>query len=113
MHITLNDPWFEMVRDGRKHYEGRRNHGKVQNIKCGDVIEIRHHTNPDATPYNVRVVSILTFPLFRDALSVLPIQQVLPIDNITIEHGVLIYQQYVSLDTQRRDGVLMLELAPI
>ena len=35
---------------------------------------------------------------------------VLPVDGITVDAGVEIYQRYVSLATQRRDGVIMWRL---
>lgn len=47
----------------------------------------------------------------RHALLTLPIQDVLPIDNISVDEGVRIYHQYVSQATQERDGVIMIKIS--
>jgi ASC-1-like (ASCH) protein len=116
LHIlSLNSPWFEFVKQGVKKYEGRRNTANIQKISVGDTIEIRHYTDATQNPYNVKVEDMLTFATFRDALSVLPIDQVLPTGTCvpyTIDEGDAIYQRYVSLVTQEKDGVVMLKIRP-
>ena len=99
LSITLNSPWFELVRDGKKKYEGRRRTEKLLALKCGDRIEIHNHTDKTRQPY-----------FFRQALETLPIQDVLPVDNISVDEGVRIYHQYVSQATQERDGVVMIKI---
>lgn len=111
--ITLNSPWFEYVQQGIKHYEGRRNTPKMRSISVGDTLEIRHHVDDTKQPYFVKVEDILYFPTFRDALSNLPIDHVLPNDrgtSYTIDEGDAIYQKYVSIPTQQKDGVVMLKI---
>lgn len=111
LSITLNSPWFELVRDGKKKYEGRRRTEKLLALKCGDTIEIHHHTDKTRQPYFVVVEDVLVFETFRQALETLPIQDVLPIDNIYVDEGVHIYHQYVSQATQERDGVVMIKIS--
>ena len=48
--MTLNDPWFHLVRSGRKRFEGRRLTCKVQAIRIGDAIEFSHHTDKASHP---------------------------------------------------------------
>lgn len=111
MELSLNDPWYDLVKCGKKIYEGRRFTEKVASIKIGDMIKLRHHTNPACPKYNVIVEDILKFQTFEDALANLPIEKVLPLDGITIEKGIEIYSKYVSLPTQMKDGVVMIKIA--
>jgi len=111
--MTLNSPWFELMKQGIKKYEGRRNTAKVQQICVGDTIEFRHHTDITREPFRVEVTYIHRFPTFRDALLTLPISDVLPNDTgnpYSLDEADLIYQRYVSKTTQQTDGVVMLEV---
>lgn len=108
--MSLNSPWFELVKSGQKKYEGRRNTDKIKCMNVGDTILFRHHTDPSIEPFKARIVSLNPFPTFKHALECLPIRDVLPIDGITVADGVKIYQQYVSLATQERDGVVLIEV---
>ena len=106
--ITLNTPWFEYVRDGTKKFEGRRFiDGRFQK---GQILTVAHATSNVEKPYKVVVDDIIHFPTFKDALYVLPIEEVLP-GVESIDEGCYVYQNYVSIDTQKRDGVIMLALS--
>jgi ASC-1-like (ASCH) protein len=109
--MSLNSPWFELVKQGVKKYEGRRNTDKIKRMNVGDAILFRHHTDPSIQPFKARIVGLNPFPTFKHALEYLPIRDVLPIDGITVADGVNIYQQYVSLATQERDGVVLIEVS--
>ena len=70
---------------------------------------IRDRSNVE-TPYKVVVKDVIHFPTFKDALHVLPIEDVLP-GVESVQEGCYVYQNYVSLDVQRRDGVIILALS--
>lgn len=116
--ITLHSPWFELVNSGEKIYEGRRNTDNIKNIKVGKKIKIYRRINKDiidylTKPYDVIVEDKLYFNTFEEALNILPIKQVLPIENITINQGIEIYKKFVSLETQHKDGIVMLKIKTI
>ena len=103
--FRLNDPWFQYMKNGKKIYEGRRSTNRINLIQVGDTIQFSRVLDP-TDYFQVTVSKILSFQTFRDALLVLPLEQVLP--NIeTIDIGVEIYYKYVSLHTQLKDGVKM------
>jgi ASC-1-like (ASCH) protein len=106
--LTLNSPWYELVRDGRKLYEGRRAIPSILSLIIGEIISISHHTDITLPSYKVIVTSLTRYKTFEEALIDLPLDKVLPMPEITIEEGVKIYQQYVSLVTQQRDGVILI-----
>ena len=107
-HFTLNSPWYELVRDGKKLYEGRRALPSILNLSIGEIISISHHTDVTLPNYQVIITSLARYKTFEEALTELPLDQVLPLPGMTIEEGVKIYQQYVSLATQQRDGVVLI-----
>ena len=110
--ITLNSPWFEHVITGRKRYEGRRLTGNVKEWRIGDRLLISHHSDKTKARFAMTIVNTEHFQTFEHALHVLGLAQVLP-DVSTIEEGVEIYKKFVSLPTQLKDGVCMVELGEI
>ena len=111
--ITLNSPWYEYVKSGEKIYEGRRYTEKVKAIQPGDMLKISHHIDKSLPFYNKTVVGISRFSTFEQALTLLNeqglMQKVLP-NVATIAEGVEIYLKYVSLATQVKDGVCLIEM---
>ena len=102
--MKLNSPWYELVRDGKKIYEGRRR-------MLGDVIEFSHYTDDTLPAFLCLIDAIFHYQTFEDALNTLPINDVLPIEDITIEKGVEIYKRFVSLPTQLKDGIVMFKVS--
>jgi ASC-1-like (ASCH) protein len=112
--LHLNSPWFELVKEGKKIYEGRRNTCKILDIcSIGNIITIHHYKNPNEKPYKVIIEDFKHYPTFEHALRELDVNLVLPIENITIEEGILIYQKYVSLQTQKNDGIIIIKIKVI
>jgi len=72
-----------------------------------------HHLDKNIKPFNVTVTDKYFFATFKDALENLPIEEILPIENITVESGVDIYLKYVSFETQINDGIVMLNVNKI
>jgi len=110
MIIYLISPWFELVKEGKKIYEGRRNTETIRNIGIDDILEVKHYVNKELASYHIIVEDKLYYKTFEEALQSLDITKVLPLENITIEQGVEIYKKYVSLATQEKDGVCMLKI---
>lgn len=109
--LHLNSPWFELVKEGKKIYEGRRNTCKILDIcLIGNIVTIKHYTDENQEPYQVIIEDFKHFPTFEDALKELDINEVLPVENITVDEGILIYQKYVSLQTQINDGIIMIKI---
>lgn len=110
--ITVNDPWFTFIKSGSKKYEGRCYWKSVLNYKVGDILIIHHHTDSTVEPLQVKIISLLLFKTFEEALQKLPIEEILP-DIKSIEEGINIYLKFYSLETQYKYGVCMIEIATI
>jgi len=108
-NITLNSPWFEYVKSGRKKYEGRCNWKQYKNFQIGDTLQISHHVHKDIPPYVVTITSIKKYRNFEEALSSLGLEYTLP-EVYTIQEGVEIYKKFYKQETQEIYGVLMIEL---
>lgn len=107
--ISLNNPWFDLVREGKKTYEGRRRTPQTKALKIGQTLTVKHYTDERDT-FQVVVEGLLYFDTFEEALLDLDINKVLPVPGITVAKGVDVYKQYVSLDTQNKDGVVMIKI---
>jgi ASC-1-like (ASCH) protein len=107
--LSLNSPWFDHVKSGRKLYEGRRRTETVKKWQIGDRLQISHHTDPYEPKLPKIIKSLQMFATFEDALKTLGLERVLP-DVRTIEEGIEIYKRFVSIPTQLKDGVCMIEL---
>jgi ASC-1-like (ASCH) protein len=97
---SLSSPWYEYVASSQKKYEGRCYQKKVLEYKEGDTIQFKHHTDGSKPVLEVKIKQILCFPTFENALQSLNTAEILP-GVQTIEEGVKIYYQYVSLKTQQ------------
>jgi ASC-1-like (ASCH) protein len=107
--ISINSPWFEYVKEGKKVYEGRCFWKSVLDYKIGDILIVSHHTDKTIRSFEVVIDEILKFKTFRDALTELPIDRILP--SITnVDEGVEIYHKFVSEQTQEKYGVCMIKI---
>lgn len=111
--MTLNEPWFGLVKSGAKAYEGRRRTEKTEAIRTGDLICFHHADKSETLPFFKSVQKVLSFPTFEDALRAFGPESVLPLEGMTVARGVETYKKYVSIGTQLRDGVVMIRLGPL
>lgn len=112
--FKLSKEWFDHVKNGTKIYEGRRwwNDDSLKkgtkHLKVGDILTFRH-ADDEKLSFEKTVKAIHLFSSFEEALTVLPLEKVLP-GVSTVDEGVKIYARYVSLETQQKEGVCMIEL---
>lgn len=112
MKLKLNSPWFDLVKDGKKKYDVRENTKETDKLFIGDVITFSHKTDKTKKPYDVVVGEILHFKTFRLAIRKMGIDKLMP-GAKTINKACLVYQQYVTLADQRKNGVIVIGISPI
>jgi len=112
-HISLHDEWFDLVLSGKKIYEGRRTTESIKKMSVGDILRISRYKKENLGSIDVEITGILTFQTFRDALTAVPINEILPVSGITVERGVEIYYRYVTEKTQLKDGITMIKMSKI
>lgn len=111
-HLSVHEKWFDLIKTGRKRYEGRRLAGDMLKMQKGDTVEFSVY-KAEATDKRrclAEIKAIHRFKTFEEGLTKLPLEDVLP-GTVTVAAGRDIYLQYVSLATQLRDGVVFLELS--
>jgi ASC-1-like (ASCH) protein len=114
--IHVGSPWFNYLKSGEKKWEGRCKWRAALNYKVGDTWEVHYYQKPseedapEPEPFTLKIEGIVRFPTFEKALSLMNLSEVLP-GVKTIEEGVQIYFQFVSLKTQEANGVLMFRVA--
>src|SRR5579872_3951865 len=109
-NLRLSDPWFNLVKEGKKCYEGRCYFKEVPNYKVGDIIIF---SNLDKTnSFKKKIKALHKFPTFEESLRKLPLSEVLP-GIKSVEEGVEIYKKYVKIETQKEYGVCLIELTDV
>jgi len=102
--ITIKQPWFNLIKSGKKTVEGRLNSGLFAKLQIGNIITWLHHD----MKCKVKIISIKKYDSFRTMLEKEGLDKVLPtIDNI--DEGVKLYRQYYS-EEREKVGVLAIEM---
>jgi ASC-1-like (ASCH) protein len=109
--MKLSSPWYEYVASGQKQYEGRRYFKNVPLMKSKDLIVFTHAVASPTLSVSIikKIVRVHKFATFAEALSQLDMSKILPRVS-SISQGIGIYEKFVSIPTQRRDGICMIEL---
>ena len=102
-NMNLNSPWYELVRNGTKIYEGIPITDEIKKICEGDTIVFHHQTDNSLPPVITKVKQVMLYPTFKSALETLPLQDIFPQSDMTIEKAL----EILSLETQ--NGVAMIE----
>lgn len=92
--FNLRAPYFRMVQSGRKTVEGRLNKPELHNLKVGERIRFQRE-NQAHNFVNVKVISLRTYPTFREMLDKEGLHRCLP--NVkSLEEGVHLYHSFPS-----------------
>jgi ASC-1-like (ASCH) protein len=119
--ICVNHPWFTLIADGRKKFDGRAYWKKILTMKTGDILKLTLNLDEkkgakkdteNKPPIYKRIGRILRYRNFEEALQTLGLEDTLPTVT-TLQEGIEIYNKYVSPKTQLENGVCMIELLNI
>ena len=88
--MKLSQPWFNLVRSGRKSVEGRVNDEKRQSMKVGDVIIFKNSENSKKS-FKVKIIERTEHENFENALRQGRLKNMLP-GIRTYKEGVQIYE---------------------
>ena len=107
--LSVQSPWFELLRSGDKRYEGRLNVSPYSTIQPGDRLLISHSSDPSLPSFPLQVTAVHSFPTFHCALTALPLSSVLP-GIADVPAGVAVYERFYSTERQTQRGVRMLRV---
>ena len=107
-NMKLIDPYYDLVRTGKKIYEIRINDEKRQKFQTGDFIKIQYRQkqgNLIKPDYIVQITEKNLFNTFREAITESGIENVLP--NISnLEEGIRLYETLVHRDGTYQEAAL-------
>lgn len=99
--ITIKEPWFTYIKDGKKTIEGRINKGLFNRIQPGTVVNFKNGFNT----VKVKITSKQEYPSFEDMLTKEILSTVLPNVN-SVPEGVNVYRQYFTEQVESEYGVV-------
>jgi ASC-1-like (ASCH) protein len=107
----LSEPWFSLVRSGRKTHEGRINIGFWSTLKVGDALTF-YNNDDGEKEFNVQIEEILHFKSFSEGINEIGLQNVLPpyAELGDIEYAVKkVYYEYFKPEDEELNGIVMLK----
>lgn len=99
--LTIKQPWFDLIKSGKKTIEGRLKRGIFIKLKPNDIIIWEHKK----LNLKVTVKYINNYNSFEEMLKKEGMEKVLPNIN-SIEAGVNKYHEYFSLEDEKQYGVI-------
>ena len=108
-NMKLIDPYYDLVRTGKKIYEVRINDEKRQKFQIGDFINIQYREKYDNNlikpDYIVQVTEKNLFNTFREAITDSGIESVLP-NAYNLEEGIRLYETLAHRDGTYQEAAL-------
>jgi len=106
----ISQPWFDLIKSGKKKYEGRLNDGFWKEVQTGQKITLYNNDSGVEKTLIIIVDTKLIFVSFFDGISTVGLNSVLPseVEN-TVEQSVEnVYRKYYSVDDEKKYGVVMI-----
>lgn len=110
--ITVQQPYFDFIKNGTKTIEGRINRDKFASFAQGDVIKIYCNTDDESKFITAYIKDVRRYVSFYHYLYCEGIQKTLP--NVhNIYEGCGVYYQLYTLEQEKKYGVVAIELYTI
>ena len=105
--LHCQEPWFSLLRSGKKTVEGRKNSPKYQHIKAGDYIKF--HVGQES--FLAVVTEVRRFASLEEYLRGVTVEKALP-GIASFEDAVRIYLQWNTRQEIEKDGFLGIFIKP-
>lgn len=112
--LSVKQPWFDLMKSGKKTVEGRLNRGIFTKIKKGDSIEWLNKKTRDKI--TLKIKDMIIYESFKEMLEkegilrVLPSREIIKIldgnEEKAINEGIKIYMNYFSERDEKLFGVV-------
>jgi ASC-1-like (ASCH) protein len=105
----LSQPWFTLIKNGSKQYEGRIYDGDWAKMKVGDTITFFNNDNNETKEYTVTISEIKKFGSFKEAINSVGLEKVLPTEiKNTVEQAIEnIYYKYYKPEIEKKFGIVL------
>lgn len=106
----VEDPWFDLIKSGKKTVEGRLNKSWVSDLQQYDRIVFMRENN-ETDNFSVYVSELKHYSSFYDMIKVSGLCNVLPDPKIkTIDDGVNVYRVFYSENDEKTYGVVAIHM---
>ena len=104
------NPWFNLIKEGKKIVEGRVNNNKYNKLKSGDHIKLLNADNNNEFVI-LKIIDVIKYPTFEKMLETETIKKVLP-DGVvmSVSDGVKIYRKFYKEEVEIKNGVLAIHI---
>jgi ASC-1-like (ASCH) protein len=111
----LSNPWFSLIKEGTKIYEGRICEGYWSKIKIGDKITFYNEDGKDKESYNVEIEEISYYKSFKEGIEKVGLEKILPTQkdkNISTAIND-VYYQYYTKESEEKYGIVLFKIKVI
>jgi ASC-1-like (ASCH) protein len=106
---NVSEPWFSLMKIGKKKVEGRLNRGDFKNMKKGDIIEWQNDSLGFKRVFTTKIKRIRHYDNFKSYLIYESLEKTLPgIDNIN--DGLNIYYNIYNKNDENTYKVLAIKI---
>jgi ASC-1-like (ASCH) protein len=107
-NIHCQEPWFSLIREGKKSVEGRKNTHSYRKLKVGDTINFINGTEQ----FLAEVLEVRHYPSLEEYFQDATLEKALP-GVTSLEEGKNIYLQWSSEDKFKEFGLLGIFIKPV
>jgi ASC-1-like (ASCH) protein len=105
---TCQEPWWSLIKSGRKKIEGRLNRGNVKEMQDGDTLVLIEPKTKGRLSGTITAIKV--YPTFAKYLETEGVENCLPGIG-TIGEGVTIYRQWSTAEEEKEFGVAAIHLS--
>lgn len=107
--LSLDDPWFELVKCGLKRYEAGL-YDEFNKFNINDVIIISSSINPDKEPIKAIVSEKIHYKNFKHAIDDLGVFNLLPVSSFNVILAIEYYKNKYNYENLNKYDVIVLDL---
>lgn len=111
---NVQEPWFSLIQNKVKIYEGRPCKGDFAKMKKGDIVIWTNDITGKTRKVKTEIVEILKYDTFHKMISSNGLNKVLPASGAgikTVDDGVnKVYRQWYNSDIEKQFGVIAIKL---
>ena len=112
--IHVSEPWYSLLKSGKKTVEGRLNKGIFEKLEVGDIVVwfTMDKETREKIEFSSEIVDKIKYNTFEKMLETEGLENVLPNHNgiKTIEDGVNVYRRWYSEDMEKKFGVIAIKI---